>query len=128
MVQSLRLYHFYCPNEAVWASGSGELYCCNRCEKDALPFILIDFIRGLAYNIKEVLILVLHIVERSNMEYLSIKQTSDKWGISVRRIQVLCSEDRIPGATKIGSYWAIPADAEKPDDQRIKSGKYIKEK
>ena len=46
------------------------------------------------------------------MGYLSIKQTSDKWGISVRRIQVLCSEDRIPGATKIGSYWAIPADAE----------------
>ena len=72
--------------------------------------------------------MVLWIVERSNMEYLSIKQTSDKWGISVRRIQVLCSEDRIPGATKIGSYWAIPADAEKPNDQRIRSGKYIKEK
>ena len=61
------------------------------------------------------------------MEYLSIKQTAEKWGISVRRIQVLCAEKRIPGAIKIGSYWAIPADAEKPDDQRIKSGKYIKE-
>ena len=72
--------------------------------------------------------MVLWIVERSNMGYLSIKQTSDKWGISVRRIQVLCSEDRIPGATKIGSYWAIPADAEKPNAQRIRSGKYIKEK
>lgn len=62
------------------------------------------------------------------MKYLSIKQTSEKWDISVRRIQVLCSEDRIPGAMKIGFYWAIPADAEKPDDQRIKSGKYIKNK
>ena len=51
------------------------------------------------------------------MEYLSIKQTSEKWGISVRRIQVLCSKNRIPGATKIGSYWAIPADAEKPNTQ-----------
>lgn len=61
------------------------------------------------------------------MEYLSIKQTAEKWGISVRRIQVLCAEERIPGATKIGFYWAIPADAEKTDDQRIKSGKYIKE-
>ena len=60
------------------------------------------------------------------MEYLSIKQTSEKWGISVRRIQVLCSENRIPGATKIGSYVAIPADAEKPNDERIKSGRYIK--
>lgn len=62
------------------------------------------------------------------MEYLSIKQTSEKWGITVRRIQVLCAEGRIPGAAKIGSYWAIPADAEKPNDLRIKSGKYIKEK
>ena len=60
------------------------------------------------------------------MDYLSIKQTSKKWGITVRRIQVLCTEERIPGATKIGSYWAIPADAEKPNDKRIKSGKYIK--
>lgn len=56
------------------------------------------------------------------MEYLSIRQTSEKWGISIRRIQVLCAENRIPGATKIGSYWAIPADAEKPNDKRIKSG------
>lgn len=62
------------------------------------------------------------------MEYLSIRQTSEKWGISIRRIQVLCAENRIPGATKIGSYWAIPADEEKPNDKRIKSGKYIKEK
>jgi len=121
----VELYQYLRGNEAVWASGSGGR---KGCPADILPLILIDFIRGLAYNIKEVLILVLYIVERSNMEYLSIKQTSDKWGISVRRIQVLCSEDRIPGATKIGSYWAIPADAEKPDDQRIKSGKYIKEK
>ena len=60
------------------------------------------------------------------MEYLSIRQTSEKWGISVRRVNILCSEGRIPGATKIGFYWAIPADAEKPKDARIKSGKYIK--
>ena len=60
------------------------------------------------------------------MKYLSIRQTSEKWGISIRRIQVLCAENRIPGATKIGSYWAIPADAEKPNDERIKSVRYIK--
>lgn len=61
------------------------------------------------------------------MEYLSIKQIAEKWGISIRRIQLLCSEDRIPGSTRIGSYWDIPADAEKTDDPRIMSGKYIKE-
>ena len=61
------------------------------------------------------------------MEYLSLRQTAEKWGISIRRVQTLCSTNRIPGATKIGSYWAIPASAEKPRDERIKSGKYRKE-
>ncbi len=62
------------------------------------------------------------------MEYLSVTQTAEKWQISGRRIQTLCTEGRIEGAMKIGSYWAIPADAEKPTDKRIRSGKYIKSK
>lgn len=60
------------------------------------------------------------------MEYLSIRQTSEKWGLSGRRINELCAENRIPGAMKIGSYWAIPADAERPKDERIKNGRYRK--
>ena len=60
----------------------------------------------------------------AHMEYLSIKQTSEKWGISVRRINDLIAKDRIPGAVRIGYYWAIPADAEKPGDARIHNGKY----
>lgn len=60
------------------------------------------------------------------MGYLSITQTSEKWGIKQRRIRVLCAEGRIPGAQKVGSYWLIPEDAEKPKDERIKSGKYKK--
>lgn len=62
------------------------------------------------------------------MEYLSIRQTSDRWGISPRRIQVLCAQDRVPGAVRIGYSWAIPYNAEKPLDGRIKSGKYVKSK
>ena len=62
-----------------------------------------------------------------NMSYLSIRQTADKWGVSVRRIQVLCSAGRIPGAIRIGYSWAIPDDSEKPADARIKSGRYIKD-
>ena len=38
----------------------------------------------------------------------------------------MCTEGRIPGAVKIGSYWAIPQNAEKPKDELIKTGKYIK--
>ena len=60
------------------------------------------------------------------IKYCSIRQISEKWRISIRRIQVLCAEERIPGAVKIGYSWAIPANAEKPRDDRVKSGKYIK--
>lgn len=62
------------------------------------------------------------------MEYLSIRQTSEKWGISTRRIQILCANERIPGAMRVDYSWVIPADAEKPKDARIKSGKYVKRK
>lgn len=62
------------------------------------------------------------------MTYLSIAQTAERWGISPRRIQILCGEGRIPTAIRIGRAWAIPDDTEKPTDARIKSGKYIKSK
>ena len=65
-------------------------------------------------------------IRGKSMSYLSILETAKKWGISKRRIQVLCSENRIPGAMRIGNYWAIPEDAEKPKDARVKSGRYIK--
>ena len=88
--------------------------------------VCIDYIRFFNVRISDINCKVIY--GEIMMEYLSIKQTSEKWGITVRRIQVLCTEGRIPGATKIGSYWAIPTEAEKPGDQRIKSGKYIKSK
>lgn len=62
------------------------------------------------------------------MRYFSISQMSDKWGISQRRIRTLCMEGRIEGAFKMGAYWSIPEDAEKPKDERIKSGRYVKER
>jgi len=45
--------------------------------------------------------------------------------MSRRWISTLCKEGRIPGATLVVDRWLIPADAEKPADARIKSGKYI---
>ena len=62
------------------------------------------------------------------MKYLSVKQISERWGISPRRIQILCREGRVPEAFIVGNTWAIPEVAEKPKDERIKSGKYIKPK
>ncbi len=60
------------------------------------------------------------------MEYLTSVEMSEKWGITSRRISVLCSEGRIEGVIKKGKTWLIPSDAEKPADARIKSGKYVK--
>lgn len=60
------------------------------------------------------------------MGFLTTTQASEKWGISSRRIQILCAEGRVPGAMRIGTLWAIPEDAEKPKDARVKSGKYVK--
>ena len=61
------------------------------------------------------------------MGFLSTTQASEKWGISPRRIQILCTEKRIPGAFRIGNTWAIPEDAQQPKAARIKSGKYMKD-
>ena len=57
------------------------------------------------------------------MEYMSAPQAAEKWGISERRVQILCSENRIPGVSKLGYMWLIPKNAEKPIDGRNKRGK-----
>ena len=37
----------------------------------------------------------------------------------------MCSEGKIPGASKFGNAWAIPENAEKPVDGRITTGEYV---
>ena len=54
------------------------------------------------------------------MEYMSAPQAAKEWGISERRVQKLCEENRIPGVTKLGRMWLIPKDAIKPVDGRRK--------
>lgn len=57
------------------------------------------------------------------MEYLSAKEVANKWGISSRRVQVLCEEGRIEGAFKLSDVWVIPKDAKKPVDRRRSENK-----
>lgn len=57
------------------------------------------------------------------MDYISVKTASEKWGISERRIQKLCEENRIDGTEKFGRAWMIPKDTEKPIDGRLKRRK-----
>lgn len=57
------------------------------------------------------------------LDYISVQQASDKWEISKRRIQKLCEENRINGAVRFGRAWAIPKDAPKPADGRLKENR-----
>ncbi|MDD3140490.1 MAG: DNA adenine methylase [Lachnospiraceae bacterium] len=52
------------------------------------------------------------------MEFMSAREAADKWGISQRRVAVLCSEQRITEATMVGNMWIIPVTAKKPIDAR----------
>jgi len=54
------------------------------------------------------------------MNYMTTKEASLKWGISDRRIRILCTEGKIEGAVKIGRNWSVPSDAMKPIDNRTK--------
>lgn len=56
--------------------------------------------------------------------YVTIKEISEKWNMTPRWIQKLCTDSKIPGAVKFGRDWAIPKNTEKPQDGRVKTGKY----
>ena len=54
------------------------------------------------------------------MDYILPSEAAKKWGISERRVQKLCEENRIDGAFRFGRAWAIPKNAVKPVDGRLK--------
>ena len=54
------------------------------------------------------------------LDYISVKEAAQKWGISERRVQKLCEGSRIDGIVRFGHAWMIPRDAGKPADQSRK--------
>ena len=57
------------------------------------------------------------------MDYMTLKEASEKWGVSVRQINYYCAANRIQGAVKVATIWRIPKDATKPIDARTKQGR-----
>ena len=57
------------------------------------------------------------------MNYMTLKEAAEKWGVTPRRVNYYCAGDRIPGAVKMATIWLIPKDAEKPADGRRKENK-----
>lgn len=62
------------------------------------------------------------------MDYITAQEAGDKWGITRRRVQILCVEGRIDGAVKKANLWLIPKNAEKPIDGRSIRYKKMHEK
>lgn len=57
------------------------------------------------------------------MEYMTLKEAGEKWGVSARRVNYYCAAGRIPGAVKMATIWLIPKQAEKPADGRRKESR-----
>ena len=62
------------------------------------------------------------------MDYTTPKEVAAKWGISERRVEVLCANGQIDGVERIGRMWLIPKSATKPIDGRTKAAKAQKSK
>ena len=57
------------------------------------------------------------------MDYMTLKEAAEKWGVTPRRVNYYCAAGLIPGAVKMAGVWLIPKDAEKPVDRRLKKSK-----
>ena len=56
-------------------------------------------------------------------EYMTVQEAAKKWNLPERRVQKLCSENRIDEIVHLSRVWLIPKDAEKPVDGRKKENK-----
>ena len=57
------------------------------------------------------------------MDYMTLKEAAEKWGVTPRRVNYYCAAGRIPGAVKMASVWLLPKIAEKPLDMRTTQGR-----
>lgn len=57
--------------------------------------------------------------------YMTAQQAAEKWGISDRRVRILCAEGKIFGAVREGRSWMLPADAKKPEDGRFRAAENL---
>ena len=61
------------------------------------------------------------------MEYIKVSQAAEKWGISARRVRILCAEGKVDGVIRKGKLYMIPENAEKPKDGRFSKSNIIDE-
>ena len=52
------------------------------------------------------------------MNYIKVSKAAEKWGISARRVRLLCANGKIDGVIRKGNLYMIPENAMKPLDGR----------
>ena len=57
------------------------------------------------------------------MEYLKVSEMAKRWGLSSRRVRVLCAEGKVEGVIRKGNLYLIPENASKPADGRATRSK-----
>ena len=62
------------------------------------------------------------------MEWITVKEAGELWGMTTRRAQFLCANGKVNGAQKLGSIWVVPIGTPKPIDGRTKAAKQSKDK
>ena len=60
------------------------------------------------------------------MDYMTLKEAAEKWGVTPRRVNYYCAGGRIPGAVKKSGVWLLPKTAEKQLAGRTKQGKELR--
>ena len=60
------------------------------------------------------------------MDYMTLKEAGQKWNVTPRQVNYLCSGGRIHGAVKMAGVWLLPKTAEKPLDCWTKQGRLLK--
>jgi len=56
------------------------------------------------------------------MEYMTVAETAQKWGVTERRLQEMIREGKLSKAYKLSTIWVMPDDTQKPPDGRVNNG------
>ena len=58
-----------------------------------------------------------------DFDWITAQEAAEAWGISDRRVQILCANGKVEGVIRLKRGWLIPKGTPKPADGRAKNGR-----
>ena len=59
------------------------------------------------------------------MDWITTKVAAELWGITTRRVQILCDSGKVKGVRRLGDIWVIPKGTQKPIDGQTKAARKL---